>query len=110
AVPGVLIAVTAFVAPLPSGSGARGPEQVRLPAAATTAICPGPLDREDDAAGTDEEFESSEAPTTVARAVSITTTAPDGSAGAAGVEARVLDGDPLFALEPGEPFVTGADG
>lgn len=110
AVPGVLIAVTAFVAPLPSGSGARGPEQVRLPAAATTAVCPGPLDRDDEAAGTDEEFEASEAPTTVARAVSITTTAPDGSEGAAGVEARVVDSDTLFTIEPGEPIVTGADG
>ena len=50
AVPGVLIAVTAFVAPLPSGSGARGPEQVRLPASATTAVCPGPLSLADDAA------------------------------------------------------------
>lgn len=110
AVPGLLIAVTAFVAPLPSGSGARGPEQVRLPAAATTAVCPGPLDRDAEAEGTDEEFESSEPPTTVARAVSIATRAPDGSEGAAGVEARVIGSDTLFATEPGDPFVSGADG
>lgn len=110
AVPGVLIAVTAFVAPLPSGSGSRGPEQVRLPASATTAVCPGPLDLDEQAVGTDEEFETSEPPTAVARAVSITTTAPDGSSGAAGIEARVVGGDTLFGTDPGDPFVTGADG
>lgn len=110
AVPGVLIAVTAFVAPLPSGSGARGPEQVRLPASATTAVCPGPLSLADDAAGTDEEFEAAAAPTTVARAVSASMTAPDGSQGAAGISAGVLGGDDLFTTDPGDPFVTGADG
>lgn len=110
AVPGVLIAVTAFVAPLPSGSGARGPEQIRLPATQTTAVCPGPLDLAAPEESTDEEFEESDAPTTVARAVSTPTNAPDGSKGAAGLTARVLGGDALFATEPGDPFVTGADG
>jgi hypothetical protein len=111
AVPGVLIAVTAFVSPLPSGSGSRGPEQIRLPATAITALCPGPLDlTAEDAVDTDEEFEASDAPTTVARAVSVTTTAPDGSDGAGGIGATVVDGDEQFRTDPGEPFVTGADG
>lgn len=111
AVPGVLIAITAFVAPLPSGSGSRGPEQIRLPATATSALCPGPLDLSaQEQVATDDEFEVGEAPTTVARAVSITSTAPDGSEGASGITASVVDGDQLFQTEPGDPFVTGADG
>ncbi|WP_029089636.1 DUF5719 family protein [Brevibacterium album] len=94
AVPAVLVAVTAFLAPLPAGSGARGPEQIRLPVQDTVSVCPGPLALGAEAEGLDEEFASAGAPDTRARAVTVETGAPDGSSRAAAIRAET------FGLQP----------
>lgn len=122
ALPGVLVAVTAFLAPVPAGSGTRGPEQIRLPAQDTASLCPGPFELGAEAEGLDEEFASAGAPETRARAVTVEAGAPDGSRSTAAIRAEQLpavagdgaggsaDGGRTLRFETAaEPFVTGDD-
>lgn len=107
--PGLMIAVTGYLQPLAGGSVPRGAEQVRLPATDTVSMCPGPFKTEDDAAGTDEEFQTSEVPTPTVRTASALTQAPDSTILAAGVESRTLGGEDNYTVGTTNGFVSGAD-
>ncbi|MFB9776274.1 DUF5719 family protein [Brevibacterium otitidis] len=109
ALPGVMIAATGYLQPLAGGSVPRGAEQIRLPATDTVSLCPGPLQATDEAAGTDEEFQTSEVPTPTVRTASAVTQAPDSTLLAAGVEFRTLAGEDNYTVGPSNGFVSGSD-
>lgn len=109
AVPGVLIAATGFLTPLAGGSVQRGPEQIRLPASDTVSVCPGPWQTAEEAAGTDAEFSTDPAPPATVQSATVLTSAPDGTAQAAGLRSESLDGAENFTVGTSRGFVTGDD-
>lgn len=109
AVPGVLIATTGFLSPLAAGSVPRGPEQIRLPASDTVAVCPGLWQAEQEAQGTDEEFSTDPPPPAHVQAVTVATSAPDGTRQAAGLRSETLAGQENFTLGASQGFVSGDD-
>lgn len=109
AIPGILIATTGFLTPLAGGSVARAAEQIRLPAARTTSVCPGPFQVAADAEGTDSEFTTDPVPAATVQNVTAVTSAPDGSRSAAGVRSELLNGQELYTVGASSGFVSGDD-
>ncbi|GAA1634304.1 hypothetical protein GCM10009700_21820 [Brevibacterium sanguinis] len=109
AVPGILIATTSFLTPLPAGTLSRSPEQVRMPTADTQVICPGPLLTDQAAEGTDAEFVDDSNVSTRVVSATAPISAADGSVSASRLQVATLGGSPDFDNPASGGFVSGDD-